>query len=180
MISLPRGGEVVIFLSWDDPMGGSANNYDLFLVEKTTGRIVAASRDVQRGAQDPQEFIDYVNNGSSGLFEMVVQNVLDNAQPKHLNLYSFEPECANDGPRTLAANRHERHNYNTATYSITAQSDAAGSPAAVVVGRCHLFGVCVGIRRVSIEPEQLVHRHDELDGGIFQQPGSDNRRAHEA
>jgi hypothetical protein len=45
LIALPNGGEVLIFLSWDDPMGGSANDYDLFLVEKTTGRVVAASND---------------------------------------------------------------------------------------------------------------------------------------
>ena len=123
---------MVIFLSWDDPMGGSANNYDLYLINRTTGLVVASSTDVQRGAQDPQEFIDFVNNGSGGYFEIVVQNVGNAAQPKHLNLYSFAPECANDGPRTLVAGRHERHNYNTATYSVTAQSDAAGSPAAVI------------------------------------------------
>jgi hypothetical protein len=132
VIALPNGGEVLIFLSWDDPMGGSANDYDLFLVEKTTGQVVAASNDPQRGAEDPQEFIDFVNNGASGYFEILVQNYHNAAQPKHLNLYSFAPECAFDGPRTLAAGRHERHNFNTATYSVTAQSDAAGSPAAVI------------------------------------------------
>ena len=92
LIALPNGGEVLIFLSWDDPMGGSANDYDLFLVEKTTGRVVAASNDPQRGAQDPQEFIDFVNNGASGYFEILVQNYHNAAQPKHLNLYSFAPE----------------------------------------------------------------------------------------
>jgi len=132
LIALPNGGEVLIFLSWDDPMGGSANDYDLFLVEKTTGQVVAASNDPQRGAQDPQEFIDFVNNGASGYFEILVQNYHNTAQPKRLNLYSFEPECAFDGPLTLAAGRHERHNFNTATYSVTAQSDAGGSPAAVI------------------------------------------------
>jgi Subtilase family len=132
IIALPRGGEVAIFLSWDDPMGGSVNNYDLFLVDRTTSRVVASSRDVQRGAQDPQEFIDFVNTGASGYFEILVQNVGDAAQPKHLNLFSFQPECAFDGPRTLAAGRHERHNYNTATFSVSAQSDSGGSPVAVV------------------------------------------------
>lgn len=132
VIALPNGGEVVIFLSWDDPMGGSKNDYDLFLVEKTTGQVVAASNDTQSGTQDPQESIDFVNNGASGYFEILVQNYHNAAQPRHLNLYSFEPECAFDGPRTLAAGRHERHNFNTATYSVTAQSDAGGSPAAVI------------------------------------------------
>jgi hypothetical protein len=132
MIALPRGGEVVIFLSWDDPMGGSANNYDLYLVERTSGRIVASSTDVQRGAQDPVEVIDYVNNAAGGFFQIVVQNVGNAAQPKQLNLFSFEPECATDGPRLLATPGHERHNYNTATRSVSAQSDAGGSPVSVI------------------------------------------------
>jgi len=132
LIALPRGGEVVIFLSWDDPMGGSANNYDLYLIERSTGRVVASSTDVQRGAQDPVEAIDYVNSASSGYFQIVVQNVRNAAQPKQLNLFSFEPECATDGPRLLATPGHERHNYNTAIRSVSAQSDAGGSPVSVI------------------------------------------------
>ena len=132
VILLPRRGEVVIFLSWDDPMGGSANNYDLYLIERSSGRVVASSTDVQRGAQDPVEAIDFVNNGASGFFQIYVQNVGDAAQPKQLNLFSFEPQCAADGPRLLAAPRHERHNYNTATRSVSAQSDAGGTPVSVI------------------------------------------------
>src|SRR5262249_33180429 len=131
-ILLPAGGEVVIFLSWDDPMGGAANNYDLYLVEKSSGTIVASSTDVQRGAQDPVEFIDYTNTGAGGYYEILVQNVRSAAQPKQLNLFSFEPQCATDGPRLLAPPRHERHNYNTATRSVSAQSDAGGPPVSVV------------------------------------------------
>src|SRR5262249_24363801 len=84
VILLPQGGEVAIFLSWDDPMGGSSNNYDLYLVERSSGRVVASSTDVQRGAQDPVEVIDFTNNGASGLFQIVVQNLSDAAQPRQL------------------------------------------------------------------------------------------------
>ena len=132
VIQLPRRGEVAIFLTWDDPMGGSSNNYDLYLVEESSGRVVASSRDVQRGAQDPVEVIDFTNRGATGFFHIVVQNVRDAAQPKQLNLYSFEPECASDGPRLLSSTRFERHNYNTATRSVSAQSDAGGSPVSVI------------------------------------------------
>ena len=62
----------------------------------------------------------------------MVQNVGDAAQAKQLNLFSFQPECASDGPRVLAATRHERHNYNTAARSVSAQSDAGGSPVSVI------------------------------------------------
>lgn len=132
LIALPRGGEVVVFLSWDDPYGASGNNYDLYLISEATGRVVARSTDAQRGAQDPVEFIDYVNNGTSGLFHLAVQNVGNAAQPRHLNIYSFEPQCAFDGPRPLASARYEQLNFNTPALSVTAQSDAGGSPVAAV------------------------------------------------
>lgn len=132
LIALPANGEVAIFLSWDDKFGASANNYDLYLVQQSTGRVVASSSSAQSGRQDPSEFIDYVNRGSQDFFRIVVQNVRDAAQPKNLNLFSFQPECASGGPLLLTAGRHERHNYNTATRSISAQSDAGGSPVGVV------------------------------------------------
>ena len=84
LISLPQNGEVSIFLTWDDPFGGSANNYDLFLVQQSTGRVVARSTDVQSGQQDPVESLDYVNRGAQDRFAIVVQNVHDGARPKHL------------------------------------------------------------------------------------------------
>jgi hypothetical protein len=132
VISLPTNGEVAIFLTWDDAFGGSSNDYNLYLVRQSNGSVVARSTDTQSGTQDPVEFIDFTNSGDPGLFRIVVQNVNDAAKPKQLNLYSFEPECAQDGPRLLANGRHERHNYNTATRSVSAQSDSGGSPVSVV------------------------------------------------
>ena len=132
VIALPQNGEVAIFLNWSDPFGGSANNYDLYLVQQSTGRVVASSTDVQNGRQDPVEVIDYVNRGAQDFFRIVVQNVRDAAQPRDLNIFSFQPECAAAGPLTLAAPLHERHNFNTATRSISAQSDAGGSPVSVM------------------------------------------------
>ena len=132
LISLPTNGEVAIFLSWNDPFGGSANNYDMYLVQQSTGRVVASSTDQQNGRQDPVEVIDFVNKGAQDFFQIVVQNVHDAAQPRNLNIFSFEPECAAAGPALLSGQSHARHNFNTATHSIAAQSDAAGSPAAVV------------------------------------------------
>jgi len=133
VIALPANGEVVIFLSWNDPFGASANNYDLYLVQQSTGRVVASSTDAQNGRQDPVESIDYVNRtGSQDFFRIVVQNVRDAAQARDLNIYSFQPECAAAGPLLLAPPRHERHNYNTATRSVSAQSDAGGSPVSVI------------------------------------------------
>jgi hypothetical protein len=133
LIALPPNGEVAIFLNWNDPFGASTNNYDLYLVQQSTGRVVASSTDVQSGRQDPVEVIDYVNRtGQQDFFRIVVQNVRDAAQPRDLNIFSFQPECAATGPLTLAPPGHERHNFNTATRSVSAQSDAGGSPVSVV------------------------------------------------
>src|SRR5207237_1303588 len=121
-----------IFLTWDDPFGGSSNNYDLYLVQQSTNRVVASSKTAQAGKQDPLEIIDYVNSGALDTFRIVIQNVGNAAQPRRLNLFSFQPECATAGPTLLAPPRHERHNYNTAARSVSAQSDAAGSPVSVV------------------------------------------------
>lgn len=143
LIKLPANGEAVIILSWDDPVGASTNNYDLYLIQESTGAVVAKSIDPQNGSQDPMEFVDYVNNtgadcstnAAACLFHIVIQNVGNLAAARHLNLYSFEPECATAGPGLLAAPRHERENYNTASRSVPAQSDAGGTPAsAITVG----------------------------------------------
>jgi hypothetical protein len=127
LVALPRGGEIVIFLTWDDQFGHSGNNYDLYLVSQTTGAVVAKSADVQSGSGDPIEALDYVSNLADGLFRIVIQNVHDAAQARTLNLFSFEPECATSGPLLLVAGHHERHNFNTASRS--AQGAFSGSPA---------------------------------------------------
>src|SRR5207247_8786468 len=64
--------------------------------------------------------------------------VRDQAHPKRLTLLSFSPECAAAGPRSLAPNHHERHNYNTATHSVAAQGDSGGSPVSVI----SVGGIC--------------------------------------
>ena len=156
VVALPTNGEIVIFLTWDDPTGGSRNNYDLYLVQEGTGRVVARSVDTQSGSQDPVEALDYVNAGARDRFHIVVQNVQDQAQARNLNLFSFQPECASDGPLLLAAGHHERHNYNTATRSMAAQGDAGGSPVSVIsVGAiCSASSAAQGVFNGSPAPDE--------------------------
>jgi len=156
VVALPTNGEIVIFLTWDDPTGGSRNNYDLYLVQEGTGRVVARSVDTQSGSQDPVEALDYVNAGARDRFHIVVQNVQDQAQARNLNLFSFQPECASDGPLLLAAGHHERHNYNTATRSMAAQGDAGGSPVSVIsVGAiCSASPAAQGVFNGSLAPDE--------------------------
>ena len=132
VLVLPRNGSVVVVLTWDDPAGRSANNYDLYLVRESSGQVVARSTDAQRGSQDPIEFVDFVNREGEGRFRILIQNVDNAAAPRQLNVFSFQPQCASGGPRLLADGRHERHNYNTPSRSLSAQSDAGGTPVSVI------------------------------------------------
>jgi subtilisin family serine protease len=156
VLVLPRNGEVVIVLTWDDPAGRSANNYDLYLVRESSGQVVARSTDVQRGSQDSLEFVDFVNRESEGRFRVVIQNVNNDAAPRQLNVFSFQPQCAVAGPRLLAAGRHERHNYNTPSRSLSAQSDAGGSPVSVIsVGAiCSASAIASGVFVGSPAPSE--------------------------
>src|SRR5262249_25464981 len=114
LIALPANGEVAIFLTWNDPFGGARHNYAHLLVQQCAGRVVPSRTDVQSGRQDSVESIDSVNRtGQQDFFRIIVQNVRDAAQPRDLNVFSFEPECAAAGPLTLAPPLHERHNFNT-------------------------------------------------------------------
>jgi len=50
-------GSTFISLKWSDPLGGSANDYDLYLLNAAGTNVVAASGASQTGTQDPFEAI---------------------------------------------------------------------------------------------------------------------------
>jgi hypothetical protein len=47
-----------ISTKWSDPLGGSTNDYDMFILNPAGTAITCASTNVQSGAQDPYEFCD--------------------------------------------------------------------------------------------------------------------------
>jgi len=50
------GGPTVLF--WSDPLGGSANDYDLYILNAAGTAVVAASTNFQTGTQDPFEGVN--------------------------------------------------------------------------------------------------------------------------
>ncbi|HEV3057764.1 MAG TPA: FG-GAP-like repeat-containing protein [Vicinamibacterales bacterium] len=52
-----------IALFWSDPLGGSGNDYDLFLLDSTGTTLKASSTNIQSGTQDPFEIM---NGGIAG------------------------------------------------------------------------------------------------------------------
>ena len=56
-MTLAAGADVTVAIRWADPWGASSNNYDLELFSGSI--LVASSTDVQAGAGDPFEVVDY-------------------------------------------------------------------------------------------------------------------------
>lgn len=60
-------------LQWSDPLGGSANDYNLFLLDSGLANILAASISTQDGNDDPLEFIDSRSVDDTGNALVIVQ-----------------------------------------------------------------------------------------------------------
>jgi VCBS repeat-containing protein len=97
-------------LQWADPMGGSANDYDLYLLNGTGLAVIASSTNVQNGSQDPVESI-----GSSPVGYRVVVTKPVSAAARYLVLYT------NKGGLTYATGGNGRgHNVSVDALSIAA------------------------------------------------------------
>lgn len=117
-ILLEPGGSVRIFLQWNDPFAGSANDYDLFLVDETAGTIVAQSLGTQTGTQRPTEQLAFTNGDTLGFFDILIGRL--SGAPRSFDLFILcGGDCAPSPAGTIA-------NYNTAASSVPNQSDAGG------------------------------------------------------
>ena len=79
-------GHTPVNLFWADSLGGSENDYDLFVLDSTGSEVRSASNNIQDGIQDPFEFIRKVfdeeriverSRASAALFPRCVWVVLD-------------------------------------------------------------------------------------------------------
>ena len=71
-ISPQSSARVPVTLFWADPLGGAANDYDLYLFDANSN-VVSFSQDVQDGNDDPYEFLATPTFGGSGLRLAVVK-----------------------------------------------------------------------------------------------------------
>src|SRR5262249_27767050 len=65
-------GFQILGLWWADPLGGSANDYDLYVLNSASSAILAASTNLQNGTQDPVELIgspSVLNNNRVVVFQ---------------------------------------------------------------------------------------------------------------
>ena len=71
-ISNASSAGVPVTLHWSDPLGASANDYDLYLLN-AAGAVVSFSQNVQDGTQDPYEILQTPAFGGTGLRLAVVK-----------------------------------------------------------------------------------------------------------
>ena len=71
-ISPQSSAQIPVTLFWADPLGGAANDYDLYLFDANSN-IVSFSQDVQDGNDDPYEILGTPLFGGSGLRLAVVK-----------------------------------------------------------------------------------------------------------
>ena len=71
-ISNASSAGVPVTLHWSDPLGASANDYDLYLLN-SAGAVVSFSQDVQTGTQDPYERVTTPTFGGTGLRLAIVK-----------------------------------------------------------------------------------------------------------
>jgi subtilisin family serine protease len=114
-ITVPPGG-AMIFLQWNDPFGGSANDYDLFVLH-SDGSIVTASIDLQTGTQNPREKVFIPNFSSTPLtLRYVIVNFQNRATPRTFDIFLISTS-------SVAVPTHQ---FNSPGMSIPNQSDAGG------------------------------------------------------
>ena len=86
-VIVTAGLPIIVGLRWDDPWGGSSNDYDLFLYRSNETSPVAISEDWQTGDGDPVEFIYYAPPASD-VYRVAILKQPD-ALPRTLELFSY-------------------------------------------------------------------------------------------
>ena len=111
-------GEQVVGLWWADPLGGSGNDYDLYLLNSTGALVLAASTNIQNGTQDPVELIGSANVVNNNRL-VVFQNTGANNRFFHLVLFRGNLAVNTSG---------ETHGHSAASGAYTvAATPAAGA-----------------------------------------------------
>jgi hypothetical protein len=107
-------------LYWSDPLGGSSNDYDLFVLNAAGTAVVGSSTNLQTGTQDPYED---VGNRAAGLRVVIRKSTAAAGRFLHLN--------ANRG-RLAIATAGQTHGHSTV--DSTGAFGVAATPAAGAIG----------------------------------------------
>ena len=111
-------GEQVVGLFWSDPLGGSHNDYDLYLLNSTGASILGASTNIQNGTQDPVELIGSANVINNNRL-VVFQNTGAANRFLHLELFRGQLMVSTSG---------ETHGHAAASGAYTTAATPAATP----------------------------------------------------
>lgn len=87
-VDLPPGGSMRIVLEWNDPFGGSGNDYDLY-IGYADRSSPSGTGGYQTGTQNPLESMSVQNLSSSTLRLAIWVKAYNNPAPKTLELYIY-------------------------------------------------------------------------------------------
>ncbi|MGC1105475.1 MAG: S8 family serine peptidase [Candidatus Acidiferrales bacterium] len=142
-VAMPNGTSIQVVVTWNDPISGSSNDYDVFLYSIQSGNLIAplqCSVNPQTGTQPPIESLTYTNNsGATQEVGILIQNVNNAAAARNFDMFV-----------SGYMGNQQAMNFYTASGSVPAESDAGGSPVSVVsVGaidqqQCTQSGACTG------------------------------------
>ena len=122
-IFLDTGDDLRAVLHWDDPWDDSTNDYDLLLLDESGATVGSGTSAQGTTTSRPRERISFKNEGPSGTFRLVVQNVAGAAAPRRLEMLAIGSNALEPNGTAL--------NFNTVVSSMLAQSDAPGGVLAV-------------------------------------------------
>jgi Subtilase family/Proprotein convertase P-domain len=110
----------VLTLHWSDPLGGSDNDYDLFIMNSALTAVVAASTTVQDGDDDPFEILPAAPAGTR-----IIIFKAEGAQQRAIHLNQFRGELGVTTPGTIRGHAAAAGGYGVA--AIDAALAGSGS-----------------------------------------------------
>ena len=72
-------------LKWSDPLGGSSNDYDLFILDAGLTTVLGSSTNIQSGSQTPEEHINASSNIAAGSRIVIVKHASAAVRALHLD-----------------------------------------------------------------------------------------------
>ena len=85
-LTLASRGTITPVLQWAEPVNGVSDDFDLFVVDATTGEVLASSTTVQARSQTPVEYLSWTNRSPADRAVRVVVNRFSGKKTPRLKL----------------------------------------------------------------------------------------------
>lgn len=103
LMSIEPGEHIDIVMQWDDPFGGSSNDYDLCMFDIVSGDCIAISDYTQDGNDDPLEVISVQNISGSYIFAEIKAHAYKASQDKTLEIFCFRGDFSDGNTNLVSA-----------------------------------------------------------------------------